>query len=88
MKLTKSQLKQIIKEELETLSEHEDEYEYDWQGELAQAMHILHEIYVSIENEAQLDLFMKELPMRVDEMIKAWEEERGPAEYSAWQYHR
>ncbi len=87
MKLTKTQLRQIIKEELETLSGHEGEYEYDWQGELAQAMHILHEINVSIENEAQLDIFMIELPMRVDEMIQAWEEQRGPAD-TQWQYHR
>ena len=87
MKLTKTQLKRIIKEELGTLSEHEDEYEYDWQGGLAQAMHILHETYVSIENEAQVDLFMEELREHIDKAFAAWEEERAPAE-PKWQYYR
>ena len=87
MKLTKKQLKRIIKEELGTLSEYEDEYEYDWENPLEQAMYDIKEIYVSIENDAQVGLFMEKLREHIDKAFAAWEEERGPPE-PKWQYHR
>ena len=80
MKITKTQLKRIIKEELGTLSEHE----YDWEIPLEQAMYDIKEIYVSIENDAQVTLFMKKLREHIDKAIAAWEEERGPI----MPYHR
>ena len=83
MKLTKTQLKRIIKEELGTLNDHE----YGWETPLEQAMYDIKEIYVSIENEAQVGLFMEKLREHIDKAFAAWEEERGPAE-PKWQYHR
>ena len=74
MKITKSQLKRIIKEELGTLNDHE----YGWETPLEQAMYDIKEIYVSIENDAQVGLFMKKLREHIDKAFAAWEEERGP----------
>ena len=80
MKLTKTQLKRIIKEELEEggYAGHHIRDEYGWETPLEQAMYDIKEIYVSIENEAQLGLFMEKLREHIDKAFAAWEEERGP----------
>ena len=74
MKLTKTQLKQIIKEELGAINEQE----YSWMGPLERAMYDLKGMYDTAPPEEQM-LFSDKLEEHIRGMVAAWDDARsGP----------
>ena len=74
MKLTKTQLKQIIKEELGAINEQE----YSWAGPLERAMLDLKGMYDTVDLKEQI-LFSDKLEEHIRGMVNAWDVARlGP----------
>ena len=74
MKITKTQLKQIIKEELGAINEQE----YSWAGPLERAMYDLKGMYDTVDPKEQM-LFSDKLEEHIRGMVNAWDDARlGP----------
>jgi len=79
MKLTKTQLKQIIKEELSRSINEDDESDQRVIDKVKEVVNLFSKLYKDLPNDDSKELFEDYLNRNVELYTQRWQEERNPA---------